>query len=224
MTAGILGIPFEAAAQRLADYTDPSAAYAWPLYDDDPSRTVLTGADLAAPALLSYPIRGHYLDQMGCDNREAGGGDPNPYRMLFERMVMFVETDDGAVFHELPDKELTSLTTRRRGEDVSGPASWGAFIRCLDAAADCPGLTSVAVTKILHRKRPELVPLNDSRVREFFGVSHRYDQLFRTIHAHLRDPQTFKQLRALAEPYQTTQGRPMTPLRALDIIAWMPSS
>ena len=97
-----------------------------------------------------------------------------------------------------------------------------ALIRCLDAVWDCEDLTTVAVTKILHRKRSDLVPINDSLLREFYRLPTRdYDKLFVAIRRDLGNDQTKSLLASLTSDRRTPSGRPMTDLRALDIVVWM---
>lgn len=219
MGTRIMDINRDTAVGYLRTYTDSRHRYAWPLYDDDPSPGVLSGADLTAPALLSYSISGTHLNEMG---RDPEPDSPNPYRELYEAMATFVAVEDGGTsFAEVTEAQITELTTRTRHVPVDGPESWTALVACLDAVQRCRGLTTVAVTKILHRKRPDLVPINDSKVREFFGVPHDYPKLFATIHAEVSDADTMALLNELAAPHITPGGRTMSPLRALDIIAWM---
>jgi hypothetical protein len=98
---------------------------------------------------------------------------------------------------------------------------WQHFINCLDAVQPCKQLTSVVVTKILHRKRPELVPINDTLVRAFYGAKNSYASLFKAIRADVTNEETQALLDKCREGRRTTDGRDMSRLRALDIIVWM---
>jgi hypothetical protein len=87
------------------------------------------------------------------------------------------------------------------------------------------------VGKVLHRKRPGLVPVWDSRVFTFYRDAgcvlvqrgqHSWEdylrQLVRAMREDLRaNAAAFAELTALAPP----AGPPLTPLRALDIVVWM---
>jgi hypothetical protein len=216
MTNSILQTIGAAEAARLLDqYCDPTSKNAWPLYDDDPSPDTLCGADLTAPALLSYPITRKYLDGFGRHAPNPDKGDEtNPYRRLFTAMATFVGEQSGLTFADLPDNVV-------KGTDKSPPVEWSLFVACLDEVQHCGGLWSTAVTKILHRKRPHLVPVNDSLVREFYGARNSYRALFESIHQELNDKDTVALLEDLAGRYKTPRGRTMTTLRALDIIVWM---
>ncbi len=192
--------------QSLLDaYLDPANNYAWPLYDLDGAPDDLVGADLTAPALLSYPVDGKYLNQMG----QRG----TSYRRLVEQMRLVLEADDQS-FLDLDRSRVTDLADRTRGDETADDG-FGRLVRCFDLVAECPGLTSVFVTKVLHRKRPQLVPINDSRVRGFYDVEHNYAQLFAAIHHDATlNADLVSRLSQSVEPH-------LPRLRALDIVVWM---
>jgi hypothetical protein len=91
------------------------------------------------------------------------------------------------------------------------------------------------LAKVLHRKRPALIPLFDSRVRDFYRTegavppAPRGARTFRQ-YMELLIPIICEDLRANAEEFArlTTlapdDGPPLTPLRVLDIIVWMSSA
>jgi len=192
-------------ASRLASYCAPTSNYAWPSYDLDlvPGRLLTT--DLLATALLSYPIPTKILQQLA-------GGKETVYRQLHGALEDVIADEHSATvaFADVPTDRL---------DDRSVPG-WGAVLRALDVAQDCPGLTSVAVTKILHRKRPNLVPIVDSRMHAFYGTGRLgYAALFACIHDDLME--NGPSLDALREPYLMGNGQQMSQLRALDIIVWM---
>jgi len=218
---GFKSIPVERARELLAKYTDPNLEFAWPLYDNDPNPSILSGVDLTSPALLSYPIKSKILNQFGQSPsvQEA----PHRYGELLQQMRKFVGCGTQGDFRNIPASVVACLATREYGSDVGGPEDFNLLIGCLDAARDCKGVTSVAITKILHRKRPDLVPINDSRLRSFYGVKSGYPKLFEAIHRDLNDPETYEILRDLALPYVGDDGRPMSVLRVLDIVIWMES-
>jgi hypothetical protein len=212
-------IGLERSHELLGTYVSDFEKFGWPLYDQDPSPSILVGVDLASPALLSYPIKSKYLNEMGRQTPE--GEKPNEYNMLFKAMAEFVNTESAEKFWEVPRSAIAALTSRDSGATVEGPSGFAKLIACLDAAQPCTGIRSVAVTKILHRKRPDLVPINDSRVRKFYGVKNSYPPVFNAIHNDLQDEETFKMLEGLAAPYRGLDDRPMAILRALDIVIWM---
>ena len=204
----------------LERYVSDFENFGWPLYDQDPTPSTLVGVDLASPALLSYPIWSKHLNEMGRRTRE-GEEEINHFNVLFEAMVAFVNTKSNEKFWEVPYSAVASLSTRERGDEVEGSPGFTKLLACFDAAQECERLGTVAVTKILHRKRPDLVPINDSLVRRFYGVKYSYAPLFAAIHNDLQDEETFKMLQDLASPYTGLDGRKMSILRALDIVIWM---
>ena len=213
-------IGLERSHDLLGTYTNGFEKYGWPLYDQDPTPSTLVGVDLASPALLSYPIWSKHLNEMGRRTRE-GEAEVNHFNVLFEAMVAFVNTESNEKFWEIPYSAVASLSTRERGDEVEGSPGFTKLLACFDAAQKCERLGTVAVTKILHRKRPDLVPINDSLVRKFYGVKYSYAPLFAAIHNDLQDEETFKMLQDLASPYTGLDGRKMSILRALDIVIWM---
>jgi len=194
------------APEYLAKYCDESRGYAWPTYDIDDRRGSFAPTDVLAPAFLSYPIKGAYLNEMF--RREA---PRNPYAMLLASLETAATTPDlqTVAFEALPLDELT----RRSG------VGWGVSLNCLDAVQPCKGITSVAVTKILHRKLPDLVPVNDSRIRAFYEVTDGYATLFERLHADLKV--NLNLIDDWRRPYRLPDGRSMSRLRALDIAIWM---
>ena len=89
-----------------------------------------------------------------------------------------------------------------------------------------PGLKAVGISKILHRKRPALVPIFDRWVYQFYlGTPPpvgSYDKaprrLWPLLQADLRANRAW--LASLASPVQTPDGRLLPILRAADIIIW----
>ncbi|MGH9090066.1 MAG: DUF6308 family protein [Acidimicrobiales bacterium] len=176
---------------------------------------MLSGADLTATALLSYPLPPDCLHELGRT------GAQTPYVELGKCMREFVSASEVTDFINLTAGDISSLATRSRGGDIQGPPDWVSFVRCLDAVQGCGTLTSVAVTKILHRKRPTLVPINDSRLRGFYGTGNHYSPLFRAIWEDIQQPEVRQLLASLSREVRTLSGRPLTVLRALDIVIWM---
>jgi hypothetical protein len=89
-----------------------------------------------------------------------------------------------------------------------------------------PGLKAVAVTKILHRKRPNLVPIFDSQIyRFYFGTlpvvgAYRDPprQLWPVLQSDLRKNKAW--IAELSSSSRTPDGRGVSVLRAADIIIW----
>lgn len=87
-------------------------------------------------------------------------------------------------------------------------------------ALEVKGWTAITVSKVLHRRRPHIVPLIDSRVYDFYGT--KYPSEVRTA--------LWEDIRAnagwltdLAATKATPDGRSLSLLRLADILIWTPS-
>ncbi len=173
---------------------------------------MLTATDLLSPALLSYPIKSKYLNEMlrePAKNERASSNSYFDLRIALERFVISTAESQNT-FDQL------QLTESEASQE------WQSFKVALDLSKTTKGLTTVAVTKILHRKRPSLVPLVDRRIRAFFGRrKNEDDQLFQDIQHFVKTHEV--KLDEWREPYSLPNGQPMTRLRVLDIAIWMQS-
>jgi len=80
-------------------------------------------------------------------------------------------------------------------------------------------LKASKVTKILHRKRPRLVPIFDSRVGGFYGVAAGKPwDMWPIIQEELRAHGEW--LKELAGPHRTPDNHELSLLRTLDIVVW----
>lgn len=87
------------------------------------------------------------------------------------------------------------------------------------AALQVEGWTAVTVSKVLHRRRPHIVPLIDSKVRKFYGA-RRPESVRRALWEDLRENADW--LEKLAATKKTPDGRPLSLLRLADILIWTP--
>ena len=193
-------------------YCSRSNGYAWPSYDIDRNPELLTPTDLLSPAFLSYPIQRKYLEPMLKVDSE-----PGPYERLFHAMRLVV------VDSEFGEDRFEDVLVDHiwRADD----SAWGRLVTAIEATKfkiekRKSGLTSVAVSKILHRKRPHLVPLIDKRIRKFYSAERLTDRdLLVRIHSDFCA--NIKMLETWCDGRYLPDGRKMTPLRALDIVVWM---
>jgi hypothetical protein len=191
--------------ELLLAYVEPDGPYAYPAYDElvTNGSTALVDGDLLAPSLLEAHV------------------DLARFSVL-KRMLPTLSERLAA----LPDTALEDT-------DDEGIA---AVARCFDLL-DLPvfagkGVRGTIVSKVLHRKRPDLVPLYDSRIWTAYTaagaiprVSHRtwveFMELFcgqmRVDIGNNRDE--FVALQKLAGD----NGARLTLLRILDILVWMSS-
>jgi hypothetical protein len=185
----------------LLDYLDPRNGYAYPAYDrlHTNGSTQLVDGDLLAPAL------------MGVDLDRARFG-------LLREMLPALE---GVA--ELPEVSLQDA------DDDHVLCVAGIFGMLDEPRYAGRGVRGTIVSKVLHRKRPDLVPLYDSRIFQAYtapgAVPRATDRSWQNFMALLcmqmrEDLRTqsdaFDELVRLAEE----QEAPVTRLRILDILVW----
>lgn len=186
----------------LADYINPSYGYAWPAYDTLVTNGAATvvTGDLLAPVLLEAHVDAARFGVLVEMLPQLEGVGALPQRSLAE-----ATDDDIATVSEL-FAVLDTEQYRRRG------------------------VRGTIVSKVLHRKRPDLVPLYDSRIDSGYRASgmiphdphrswvHFMDHICRLMRDDLqREAAAFAELVAFA----ADRGADITPLRILDILVWM---
>lgn len=190
------------AEDQLGKYMDPRGSYAFDTYDH------WYGAD--GPLVPSDVLLANLMS----------------LRLGWREVIpLFAEGDgEGPALRRSLDKALTDLTSAKNFEDYDSVQDLEQAMATLSAAnvATQPkalrNWTAVTVSKVLHRRRPHIVPVIDSRVREFYGVrkaSAVRAALWEDIQAN-RD-----WLSPMASARTTPDGRPLTLLRTADILIWM---
>ena len=91
------------------------------------------------------------------------------------------------------------------------------------------GVRGTIVSKVLHRKRPDLVPLYDSRIFEAYtapgalprATDRSWQDFMELLCMQMReDLQTEQATFAALERLAADEGTPVTQLRILDILVW----
>ncbi len=190
----------------LRDYLDPRNGHAWPAYDtlQTNGSAELVDGDLLAPALIGADVdRGRFL-------------------LLREMLPRLSAVAD------LPAVGLEDADD----DQVAAVAELFAVLDEAPYAGRGPGGSPVRGTilsKVLHRKRPELVPLYDSRIFESYTAP---GALERAAHRSWRDfmallcAQMRADLQAEADAFAALQavardaGAELSRLRVLDILVW----
>ena len=202
LCAGTLEV--DDAEQLLATYLDPRNGFAWPAYDTlvTNGTSELVSADLLAPVLLGAHV------------------DASRFRTLSEMSPHL-----GGV------ADLPPVALQEADDDVVGR------VATLFAVLDDPGyararrgVRGTVVAKVLHRKRPDLVPLYDSRIFAAYtapGAIERVPErswvifmglLCRAMRADLQaESASFERLQGDA----AGSGARLSRLRILDILVWM---
>ena len=129
------------------------------------------------------------------------------------------------------DPLLATTAPGARLDEPDGPSAAAALV---DAAITVPGVLVPVATKVLHRKRPALVPMLDQVVLDYYldssGNAHlrsstqdkrRAGTTARVVLAHLRHDLVVAsdQLDLLCDALARV-GYLLEPLRALDILLW----
>lgn len=203
-----LGALERCGAHHIGEYCDPSSPFAWPAYDLDLTPGQFAPVELLSPALLSYPLSGTKILQPMLTKADTD------FRRLFEAIVATVENQykQPAHFDELTPEEIS---------EGSGPRPWQEFWKAWTVAGRCPHITSVGLTKILHRKAPDLIPIMDSRVRAFFGCDQGTRSSVDTMLAIRANLDAHAGLVTSWCDVVEPGGLGLRPLRALDIAVWM---
>jgi hypothetical protein len=187
--------------QVLLDYLDSRNGYAYPAYDTlvTNGSSELVGGDLLAPALMGVDL------------------DRARFRLLHEMLPALEGVAD------LPPVALQDA------DDDHVLCVAGIFGMLDEPRYAGRGVRGTIVSKVLHRKRPDLVPLYDSRIFEAYtapgAVPRSTDRSWQQFMA-LLCMQMRADLRAEADAFARLErlaadnGTPVTQLRILDVLVW----
>ena len=185
----------------LLDYVDVRNGYAYPAYDllVTNGEPTLVDGDLLAPVLMGVHI------------------DPGRFSLLREMMPALEAVAD------LPEVSL------EEADDDHVMCVAGLFGILDEPRYAGRGVRGTIVSKVLHRKRPDLVPIYDSRIFEAYtapGVLPRtldrsWQEFMRLLCTQMREDlrtesTAFSELQLAAEE----AGAPISKLRILDILVW----
>lgn len=187
--------------QLLLDYLDVRNGYSYPAYD----RLVTNGsAELVDGDLLGPILLGAHVDE-------------GRFALLREMMPALEAVAD------LPDVALEDA------DDDHVLCVAGLFGILDEPRYAGRGVRGTIVSKVLHRKRPDLVPLYDSRIFEAYtapgGIPRATDRSWQDF-MELLCMQMREDLQTEAAAFDALQqaaadeGHPLTKLRILDILVW----
>ncbi len=187
--------------QVLLDYLDVRNGYAYPAYDrlETNGSAELVDGDLLAPALIGVHI------------------DEGRFALLQEMLPALEAVAD------LPEVPLQDA------DDDHVLCVAGLFGILDEPRYAGRGVRGTIVSKVLHRKRPELVPLYDSRIFEAYtapgaiprATDRSWQDFMELLCMQMReDLQTEREAFVVLERLAAAEGKPVTQLRILDILAW----
>lgn len=183
-------------------YVSPGAHFAFTTYDvqgDDVSP--LSPADVLMANLLSLKLGWQEVVPLFA---EGDGPAQELRRKLDTALSELAEAKPFEEFDSLEELEECVASLSAANEASEDVRKW----------------TPTTVSKVLHRRRPHIVPLNDSYVRKFYGVKKTESRLLReALWKDLRDNREW--MSDLASQVRTTDGRTLTMLRLADILIWM---
>lgn len=180
-------------------YTSTTLGYAFNTYDHQGDLDApLTASDVLMANLLNLGMRASSIIPLFQD----GNGPAQQLRIALDHAL--VELRDAAPFESYD--ELSMLEHALEGLAAANAAT-----------RHVKGWTAVGVSKVLHRRRPHIVPIIDSRVRAFYGVSQP-GYVRRALWEDIRENADW--LSELAATKTTPDGRPLSVIRLADILIW----
>ncbi|WP_158889263.1 DUF6308 family protein [Amycolatopsis anabasis] len=187
----------DCAPAHLDAYTDPNSHFAFTTYDQlYGSSGRLTPLDCFAANLLSLRLRHDHVIPLFRRTHDASTA-----LLAAMQRVLDETTPDAPAFADLETIEEPPFPLIREANALT---------------EQVPQWTPVTVSKVLHRLRPLLVPVCDSLVRRFYQAASQSAAFYRALHADVRTNSHL--LTELTEGRYTADGRPLSPLRALDIV------
>ncbi len=184
-------------------YLTDGKGWAYPAYDAyerDRAQGPLTDADLLAPVLLNVSrMKIKTYEALQAKREEL---DEHLVRIPLDLDLADADADDLAVLGDL-------------FAVLDGPGVWGA--------------RGTVLAKVLHRKRPRFVPLYDEQVRSVYQdgadapVERRPGRTWRefvVLYAAAVQKDLRREADLWAEIAALAVDPPISPLRALDIVAW----
>ena len=195
------------ALKHLRNFVDPSGPRSFATYDRQGDSSVFSPLDALAPALLDAPLKSKEVNLMFSGIEE---NQYNTLRVAIEKCL----------------QELASITNQS-GEvsdfvnaDLSGGGgSWAFVLACYIASDSTPGIKASKVSKMLHRKQPTFIPIIDSKLVSFYGLTMKVPRKYWTaLQTDFRENREF--LENLGRGITTSDGRQISSLRVADIVIW----
>jgi len=195
------------AESHLRDFVDPTGKRSFATYDRRGDPSSFEPIDALAPLLLDAPLRRREVNQM------FSGQATNSYNILRVEIQMCLEglaKHSDEIGHELDFADANL-------EEEVGP--WALVKSCYRACSDTHNIKASKVSKLLHRKQPTFIPIIDSKLVGFYGLTMRSPKKYwAALQEDFRKNR--KLLDQLAQHVVTSEGNKLSSLRAADIIIW----
>jgi hypothetical protein len=195
------------AAKHLHYFINPTGPRSFATYDRQGDQSVFDPLDALAPALLDASLKRKEVNQM------FSGDDHNPYNKL--RVAIEKCLEELAIITNQSGEELDFANA-----DLSGGEGPWAFVNaCYIACDSTPNIKASKVSKMLHRKQPTFIPIIDSKLRDFYGLSKSPPgKYWAALQTDFRANRKF--LDGLGSGITTLEGKQISSLRVADVIIW----
>lgn len=201
------------AKHHLDHYTSPLSTRSFATYDIQGDPRVFGPLDALAPTLLAAPVRSETVKRM------FAGDATDPHTALRQSIQRLLSEVASAP----PSFEDDLFPYPNQKGKRSESALWKLVLECFDLVRPkrTPRIRATTLSKMLHRKLPDLVPIVDSKVAQFYGLPNADDPLayFEEFGNDGSLTHTTFMIELLAGR-KTPDGRSVSLLRAHDIIIW----
>ena len=195
------------AAVHLDHFVNPRGPRSFATYDRQGDASVFGPLDALAPALLDAPLKREEVNQMFSDVEE---NSYNKLRVAIQNCL----------------KELANLSANcghvldfAKADFLSSNSSWNFVKACYIASDNTKGIKASKVSKMLHRKQPTFIPIIDSKLVSFYGLTMREPRKYwSALQTDFRANQEF--LNELGKGVITSEGKQISSLRVADIVIW----
>jgi hypothetical protein len=193
--------------KHLRHFINPTGPRSFATYDRQGDPSAFDPLDALAPALLDARLGPREVNQMFSGDEET---HYSKLRVAIEKCLHELAsiTDPSGYLLDFANADLSGAT---------GP--WSFVNACYIASDSTPNVKVTKVSKMLHRKQPTFIPIIDSRLAGFYGLSKsqrsKYWTALQTDYRENRDL-----LDQLGEGVVTSEGKPISSLRIADIVIW----
>jgi len=195
------------AAAHLGHFVNPRGPRSFATYDRQGDASVFEPLDALAPALLDAPLKRELVNQMFSNVEE---NSYNKLRVAIQNCL----------------KELANLSANcghvldfAKADFLSSNSPWHFVQACYIASDNTKGIKASKVSKMLHRKQPTFIPIIDSNLVSFYGLTMREPgRYWPALQTDFRANQEF--LNELGKGVITSEGKQISSLRVADIVIW----